>query len=96
MSGLPFNRYQVLLTLGFVITDYKCQGSTFTSLILDLRFHVQRGLDQHKKWTSFNVQLGRLRTLSRVWLQEPITLEDVSFAPHIDLQVELSRLRALE
>jgi hypothetical protein len=83
MSGLPFNRYQVPLTLGFAITDYKCQGRTFTSLILDLRFHAQRGLDQHKKWTSFNVQLGRLRTLSGVWLREPITLEDVCRLPLI-------------
>jgi len=57
MSGLPFNRYQVPLALGFAITDYKCQGSTFASLILDLRSPAQRGVDQHKKWTSINVQL---------------------------------------
>ena len=31
-----------------------------------------------------------------VWLREPVTLEDVSFAPHPGLQVELSRLEALE
>jgi len=68
MSGLPFNRHQVPLTLGFAITDYKCQGSTFTRLVLDLRFLGQRGIDQHKKWTSLNIQLGRLRSLSGVWL----------------------------
>jgi hypothetical protein len=96
MSGLPFNRHQVPLTLGFAITDYKCQGITFGSLVLDLRFHAQRGVDQHKKWTSMNVQLGRLRSLSGVWLREPITLADVSGSPHIDLQVELSRLERLE
>jgi hypothetical protein len=96
MSGLPFNRHQVSLTLGFAITDYKCQGSTFGSLVLDLRFHAQRGVDQHKKWTSMNVQLGRLRTLAGVWLQEPITLADISGSPHMDLQVELSRLERLE
>jgi len=96
MSELPFNQHQVPLTLGFAITDYKCQGSTFTSLVLDLRFPRQRGVDQHKKWTSMNVQLGRLRTLSRVWLREPITLADVCGSPHMDLQVELSRLQALE
>jgi hypothetical protein len=96
MSGLPFNRHQVPLTLGFAITDYKCQGSTFTSLVLDLRFPGQRGVDQHKKWTSLNVQLGRLKTLSGVWLREPITLTVVCSSPHIDLQVELSRLERLE
>ncbi len=31
-----------------------------------------------------------------VWLRESIRIEDVSFAPHLDLQAELSRLEALE
>jgi hypothetical protein len=96
MSKLPFNRYQVPLTLGFAMTDYKCQGGTFSSLFLDLRFSGQRGVDKHKKWTSMNVQLGRLRTLAGVWLPEPITLDDVSGSPHPDLQVELTRLQELE
>lgn len=96
MSGLLFNRYQVPLTLGFAITDYKYQGSMFGSLVLDLRFPIQRGMDQHKKWTSMNIQLGRLRTLARVWLREPITLANVSGSPYTDLQVELSRLESLE
>jgi hypothetical protein len=77
MSNLPFRRHQVPLTLGFAITDYKCQGSTFVNLIVDLKFPAQRGLSEHKKWTSINVQLGRLRSLSGVWLREPITLSDV-------------------
>jgi hypothetical protein len=96
MPGLSFYRHQVPLTLGFAFTDYKSQGSTFVSLILDLRFGKQRGLDQHGKWTSVNVQLGRVKSLSGVWLRDPITLEDLSFAPHLDLQLELSRLEALE
>lgn len=96
MPGLLFYRHQVPLTLGFAFTDYKSQGSTFDRLILDLLFGKQRGVDQHGKWTSINVQLGRVKTLSGVWLREPITLEDVSFAPHPDLRVELSRLEALE
>ncbi|KIM92624.1 hypothetical protein OIDMADRAFT_62391 [Oidiodendron maius Zn] len=84
------------LTLGFVFTDYKSQGSTFTSLILYLLFGRQRGVDQHGKWTSISVQLRRVKSLSGVWLREPITLEDISFVPHEDLQVELSRLESLE
>jgi hypothetical protein len=96
MPGLSFYRHQVPLTLGFAFTDYKSQGSTFNSLILDLVFGKQRGVDQHGKWTSINVQLGRVKSLSGVWLREPITLEDVSFTPHADLRVELSRLEALE
>ena len=96
MPGLFFYRHQVPLTLGFAFTDYKSQGSTFTGLILDLLFGKQRGVYQHGKWTSINVQLGRVKTLSGVWLREPVTLEDVSFSPHPHLQVELSRLEALE
>jgi hypothetical protein len=96
IPGLSFYRHQVPLTLGFAFTDYKSQGSTFVSLILDLVFGKQRGVDQHGKWTSINVQLGRVKSLSGVWLREPITLQDVSFLPHTDLRVELSRLEALE
>jgi len=84
------------LTLGFAFTDYKSQGSAFTSFILDLVFGKQRDVDQHGKWTLFNVQLGRVKTLSGVWLREPIMLEDVSFSPHPELQIELSRFEAFK
>ena len=40
--------------------------------------------------------LAGVKSLAGVWLREPITLKDVSFAPHVDLQVELSRLERLE
>jgi hypothetical protein len=96
MSNLPFRRHQVPLTLGFAITDYKCQGSTFVNLIVDLKFPAQRGLSEHQKWTSINVQLGRLKTLSGVWLREPITLADVQASPHKDLQLEILRLEDIE
>jgi hypothetical protein len=96
MSDLPFRRHQVPLTLGFATTDYKCQGSTFDNLIVDLKFPPQRGLSEHKKWTSINVQLGRLRSLSGVWLREPITLADIQASPHKDLQTELLRLEDIE
>jgi hypothetical protein len=96
MSDLPFRRHQVPVTLGFAMTDYKCQGSTFTSLIVDLKFPAQRGLSGHKKWTSINVQLGRLKSLSGVWLRETITLADITASPHKDLGIELLRLENIE
>jgi hypothetical protein len=96
MGRLPFYRHQVPVTLGFAVTDYKCQGSTFQSLILDLHFPSQRGLSEHKKWTSINVQLGRLKSVSGVWLREPITLADIKASPHKDLQIEISRLEDIE
>jgi hypothetical protein len=96
MGDLPFRRHQVPVTLGFAITDYKCQGSTFINLIVDLKFPPQRGLSGHKKWTSINVQLGRLRSLSGVWLREPITLANITASPHQDLKTELLRLENME
>lgn len=96
MPGLSFYRHQVPLTLGFAFTDYKSQGSTFSNLILDLVFGKQRGVDQHGKWTSINVQLGRLKSLAGLWLREPVTLQDLSFVPHADLRLELTRLERLE
>ena len=96
MSNLPFRRHQVPVTLGFAITDYKCQGSTFSDLIVDLKFPAQCGLSEHKKWTSINVQLGRLRSLAGVWLREPVTLADVQASPHKDLQIEILRLENIE
>ena len=68
IPGLSFYRHQVPLTLGFAFTDYKSQGSTFDRLILDLLFNKQRGVDKHSKWTSINVQLSRVKSLSGVWL----------------------------
>jgi hypothetical protein len=96
MLNLPFRRHQVPVTLGFAITDYKCQGSTFINLILDLKFPSRRGLSGHTKWTSINVQLGRLKSLAGVWLREPITLADITASPHKDLGIELSRLENVE
>lgn len=49
MPGLLFYRHQIPLTLGFAFTDYKSQGSTFDSLILDLLFGKQCGVDQYGK-----------------------------------------------
>jgi hypothetical protein len=96
MSNLPFHRHQVPVTLGFAITDFKCQGSTFINLIIDLKFTAQRGLSERNKWTSINVQLERLMSLSGVWLREPITLADVQASPHKDLKIEILRLKNIE
>jgi hypothetical protein len=77
MSNLPCRWHQFPLTLEFAITNYKYQGSTLTNLNIDLKVPSQRGLSEHKKWTSVNVQLGRLKSLSGVWLRELIILADV-------------------
>ncbi|CZR69862.1 uncharacterized protein PAC_19762 [Phialocephala subalpina] len=82
VNGMTTEAKRAILDVNVQVTDYKCQGSTFDNLIVDLRFQSQRGLSEHQKWTSINVQLGRLRSLAGVWLREPITLADVQASPH--------------
>lgn len=84
-------RTQVLLTPAFAVTDYKMQGRTEAELVLDLSFADRKGTE-HYKWTSLNVQLGRLRTLAGVVLKKKIWLNDVRFKPDPDLIAELKRL----
>ena len=40
--------------------------------------------------------LGRLRSLSGVWLREAITLADIQASPHKELQTEILRLENIE
>jgi hypothetical protein len=46
----------------FSLTDYKVQGSTLTTAVLDLKDDpTSKGRDHHKKYCSTNVQLLRLQ-----------------------------------
>jgi hypothetical protein len=49
------------VVLAFAITDYKCQGQTFYSIVVDLRKPVG-----FASTASFYVQLSRCRTLAEV------------------------------
>jgi hypothetical protein len=76
-------RWQIPGTVAFAITDFKCQGQSQEKLEVDLAF-AQRlggGKSAHQKWTSLNVQLGRLTSSKGLCLREPITLADVAFQP---------------
>jgi hypothetical protein len=42
------------------------------------------------------MQLGRLRSLSSIWLQEPIMLADVQASSHLDLNLEFLHLENIE
>ena len=88
------SRSQVPISCAFAVTDYKSQGSTYESCCLDL--HGMITGTEHDRWTSVNVQLGRVKTLKGVWLREAITMADVSYQPKPDLGIEISRLEALE
>lgn len=90
-------RKQVPLCPAFCLTDYKVQGSTLTSAVLDLkddpRFKVQ---DRHRKYCSMYVQLSRLRSLTGLNLLRSITMIDLQHQPDPQLLSEISCLRDLE
>ena len=81
----------------FSLTDYKVQGSTLTTAVLDLKNDpTARGHDKHKKFCSMYVQLSRLRSLSGLHLLQKIDMNDLEFRPHDDLVAEMGRLHQLE
>ena len=83
----------------FSLTDYKVQGSTLTTAVLDLKNDpTARGHDKHKKFCSMYVQLqlSQLRSLSGLHLLQKIDMNDLEFRPHDDLVAEMGRLHQLE
>ena len=49
----------------------------------------------HYRWTSLNVQLGRLTSSQGLCLREKITRQDVSYYPDLELSAEIERLEIL-
>ena len=101
IDGVLFTRTQIPLTPAFAITNYKSEGETIPSGILDLKISstktdTSRPKINHKHYTSLNVQLGRITSLAGLWLREPIQLSDVQYKPDPALQVEVDRLAALD
>jgi hypothetical protein len=103
VDGVSFSRMQIPITPGFAITNFKSQGATYESAILDLKItpsnttqSASRSKINHKHYTSLNVQLGRVKSFAGVWLREPIQLSDVQSRPDPALEIEVQRLVALE
>ena len=90
------NRRQKRLTPGFAFTEYKVQGETFESAVLDLRQKNKRRGESHKRFYSIYVQLSWLWILQGVSLLEKIDLDDIDNKPHAELRVEDIRLQALK
>jgi hypothetical protein len=81
----------------FCLTDYKVQGSTLTSAILDLKDDSKtRRQDHHKKYCSIYVQLSRLQSLRGLYLLQRIEMKDLQFSPDPQLLTEMQRLQDLE
>ena len=97
VKGHSVRRRQVPVCPAFSLTDYKVQGSTLTTAVLDLKHDPSaRGQDAHKKYCSNYVQLSRLRSLEGLHLLQSITMEDLQFRPDERLLVEMERLEGLE
>jgi len=81
----------------FSLTDYKIQGSTLTTAVLDLKDNPSlKGQSSHKKFCSIYVQLSRLRSLDGLHLLQKIDMKDLQFRPDDALLTEMERLSKLE
>lgn len=81
----------------FCLTDYKVQGSTLESAILDLKDDSPaQGQDCHKKYCSTYVQLSRLQSLRGLQLLQKIEMKDLRFRPDPQLLTEMQCLQNLE
>jgi hypothetical protein len=79
------------------MTDYKVQGSTLKTAVLDLKDDpTAKGQDEHKKFCSEYVQLSRLQAGIGLYLLQKIDMNDLRFRPHEGLLAEMERLRKLE
>jgi hypothetical protein len=79
------------------LTDYKVQGFTLTTAVLDLKDDpTSKGKDHHKKYCFIYVQLLRLWSLAGLYLLQKINMEDLRFQPDQQLLKEMERLQKLE
>ena len=96
-KGHSVRRKQVPMCPAFSLTDYKVQGSTLNTAVLDLKDDpTARRQDGHKKYCSTYVQLSRLRSLDGLHLLERIDMNDLQFRPDDRLLAEMGRLGVLE
>jgi hypothetical protein len=101
IDGFCFVQSQLPVSPGFAITDFKSQGRSVDRAVVDIKPSMRKNLAKrpdvsHKCYTSLNIQLGRIRILSGLWLQESITLDDVRYKPDPALHVKMKRLLSLE
>ena len=97
IKGYSVRRKQVPMSPAFSLTDYKIQGSTLTTAVLDLKDDpATKRQDHHKKYCSTYVQLSRLQSLNGLYLLQRIDMDDLRFCPDSRLLSEMKRLRALE
>src|SRR5256714_11478592 len=76
-------RKQVPICPAFSLTDYKIQGATLKTAVLDLKDDPSaKGQDMHKKFCSMLVQLSRPQSLDGLYLLQTLEMKDLRFRPH--------------
>jgi hypothetical protein len=97
LKGYSVRRRQVPMCPAFSLTDYKIQGSTLPTAILDLKDDpASKARDPHKKYCSIYVQLSRLQSLDGLHLLQKIEMRDLQFSPDHRLLAEMERLQGLQ
>ncbi len=77
------SRLQLPITLGFALTEYKVQGATFDTAVVDLKRQSKGSrVSTHKRFCSTYVQLSQLRSFAGLGLLQPIDITDVDNHPH--------------
>src|SRR5436190_19723106 len=90
-------RRQVPICPAFSLTDYKAQGSTLMTAVLDIKNDpTAKGQDGHKKFCPLYVQLSRLRSLKGLHLLQDIDMNDLQYRLHDGIVAEMERLSQLE
>jgi hypothetical protein len=83
-------------SLGIVNTDYKVQGATYDSIIVDLhRRDNGKGSVSHKRYCSLYVQLSRVKSLQGLYLLQPVSSSDLNGKPDKLLVQEDDRIAQL-
>ena len=96
IKAYSVRRKQVPTCPAFSLTDYKIQGSTLKTAILDLKANSSTGRSEHKNFCSLYVQLSRLQSFDGLYLLQAIEMKDLKFRPDKRLIDEMRRLQKLE
>ena len=91
--GKTFTYFQFPVTLAYAITDYKCQGQTFTWVIVDLKKP-----SDHSPASSPYVQLSRAKTRASLSILRPFDPAELrsDLSKHILAELEWQTQKAKE
>ncbi len=95
LQAVSINKRQISLTPAFAITEYKVQGATFKTAILELQCKNSITGGSHKAFCSTYVQLSCLQSLDSVQLLQTFSLKGIDNKPNLCLQQSTAELEVL-